>query len=151
MPTELDDEVGEAIRATGHEFGTTTGRPRRCGWFDAVAGRHSVRVNGFNSIAVTRLDILDDLPSLKICTAYEIDGTELEEFPARTELLARCQPVYEELEGWRENTSSATAWDQLPPAAQHYVERLSQMLGIPVGVIGVGEDRSQSIQLREYP
>ena len=107
MPTELHDETGEAIREAGHEYGTTTGRPRRCGWFDAVAERHSVRVNGFDAIALTRLDILDQLPGLKICVAYELDGRRIESFPARTEMLERCVPVYEELPGWQTSIAAA--------------------------------------------
>jgi adenylosuccinate synthase len=149
MPTELHDEVGEVIRQTGQEFGTTTGRPRRCGWFDAVAGRYSARVNGFDSLAVTRLDILDALPTLKICTAYELDGRRIEEFPSRTEVLARCLPIYEELEGWRTSTSGAHAWSGLPPAARRYVERIGALLDVPVGIVGVGEGREQSIMMEQ--
>jgi adenylosuccinate synthase len=151
MPTELDDETGELIRQTGHEYGTTTGRPRRCGWFDAVAARHSVRLNGFDSLALTRLDILDGLPQIRICTAYEIDGARLEEFPARTELLERCRPLYEDLTGWQAPTGQVTEWASLPAAARAYVDRIAELLDVPVGVVGVGESRAQSIRLREYP
>lgn len=149
MPTELDDDVGEAIRQAGQEYGTTTGRPRRCGWFDAVAARHSVRINGFDLLAITRLDILDDQPSLRICTSYELDGARIKEFPGRTELLERCRPVYEELPGWRVETSQARCWNDLPGEARRYVERLGELLAVPVGVIGVGEAREQSIVLSE--
>jgi adenylosuccinate synthase len=150
MPTELLDEIGETIRQTGQEYGTTTGRPRRCGWFDAVAARHAVAVNGFDSLAVTRLDILDALPSLKICVAYEVDGRRLESFPARTELQERCTPVYELQEGWLTSTSGARAWDDLPPAARRYVERIATLLGVRVGLIGVGQDREATIVLDQY-
>src|SRR5919198_1470111 len=149
MPTELHDEVGEAIRRIGHEYGTTTGRPRRCGWVDAVAARYSARVNGFDSLAITRLDILDALPTLKICTAYELDGRRIEEFPSRTEVLARCLPIYEELEGWRTSTSGANSWSDLPPAARRYVERIGALLDVPVGIVGVGEGREQSIVIEQ--
>lgn len=145
MPTELDDEVGEAIRQAGQEFGTTTGRPRRCGWFDAVAGRHAVRINGFDSIALTRLDILDGQPQPRICSAYELDGQRIEELPARTELLSRCQPVFEDLDGWQRNTGQATSWDDLPEAARRYVKRIEVHLSTPVRYIGVGESREQTI------
>src|SRR5207248_1867210 len=110
MPTELDDDVGEGIRQTGHEFGTTTGRPRRCGWFDAVAGRHAVRINGFDSIALTRLDILDSQSRLRLCIAYDLDGQRIDEFPGRIEILERCRPIYEELDGWQSATTSARTW-----------------------------------------
>lgn len=149
MPTELTDEVGETIRRVGQEYGTTTGRPRRCGWFDAVAARHAVRVNGFDALALTRLDILDGFPSVNICVAYEIDGRRIDSFPARAEVLARCRPVYEELPGWEASTSGALRWEDLPPAAQRYVERIGELLRVPVAIIGVGQDRAQSIVLRE--
>jgi adenylosuccinate synthase len=147
MPTELDDEVGEAIRQTGQEYGTTTGRPRRCGWLDIVAARHSVRINGFDLLAITRLDILDEQPSVKICTSYELDGARVEEFPARTEVLDRCRPIYEELPGWRTRTSQARRWEDLPDKARRYLERIAELLDVPIGVIGVGEAREQSIIL----
>lgn len=149
MPTELTDEVGETIRRVGQEYGTTTGRPRRCGWFDAVAARHAVRVNGFDALALTRLDILDGFPSVNICVAYEIDGRRIDSFPARAEVLARCRPVYEELPGWEASTSGALRWEDLPPAAQRYVERIGELLRVPVAIIGVGQDRAQSIVLRD--
>lgn len=149
MPTELLDEVGETIRRVGHEYGTTTGRPRRCGWFDAVAGRHAVRVNGFDAFALTRLDILDGFASVKICVGYEADGRCLDTFPARAEVLERCRPIYEELPGWQESTSGVLRWDDLPRAAQRYVERISELLRLPVAIIGVGQDRAQSIVLHD--
>ena len=151
MPTELLDEVGETIRQTGQEYGTTTGRPRRCGWFDAVAARHSISVNGFDSIALTRLDILDALPALEICVAYELDGRRIEHFPADTEAQQRCVPVYEHLEGWNEPTSQARQWSDLPSGARRYVDRITELLGVPVGLIGVGQERDQTIKLRDYP
>jgi adenylosuccinate synthase len=149
MPTELLDETGEAIRQAGHEFGTTTGRPRRCGWFDVVANRHSVRINGFSSLVLTRLDILDGLPTIRICTGYEQSGRRVDELPARVEVLERCQPVYEELPGWRTSTSAATSWSELPLQARRYVERVSELLGLPISLIGVGQGRHQVIALDE--
>jgi adenylosuccinate synthase len=145
MPTELTDDLGEAIRQAGQEYGTTTGRPRRCGWFDAVAGRHAVRINGFDTLAVTRLDILDTQPTLKICVAYELDGARAEDFPGRTEVLERCRPVYEQLAGWQSSTVRAASWSELPSAARGYVERIGELLNVPVGIVGIGAGREQSI------
>lgn len=145
MPTELKDDVGEHIRQVGREFGTTTGRPRRCGWFDAVAARHAVMVNGFDAIALTRLDILDDQPSVRICVAYEVDGKRLDSFPASTEVLQRCHPIYEELPGWQTPTGGVRRREQLPSAAARYVGRLEELIGAPVELIGVGEERHRTI------
>lgn len=151
MPTELHDQVGETIRQTGQEYGTTTGRPRRCGWFDAVAARYAIAVNGFDSIALTRLDILDALPTLKLCVAYDLDGRQTQTFPADTEAQQRCSPVYEQLDGWNEPISQARRWSDLPLAARRYVERIAELLGVPVGLIGVGQERDQTIMRRDYP
>jgi adenylosuccinate synthase len=151
MPTELLDEVGEAIRAAGHEYGTTTGRPRRCGWFDAVAGRHAVRVNGFDTLAVTRLDILDSQASIKICVAYEVDDARVESFPGRAELLDRCQPVYEELPGWKTDLTGVTDWDDLPQAARDYIAFLSEAGGVPITLVGVGPGRTQFVRTPMEP
>jgi adenylosuccinate synthase len=145
MPTELKDDLGEAIRQAGQEYGTTTGRPRRCGWFDAVAGRHAVRINGFDTLAVTRLDILDTQPALKICVAYELDGARIEDFPGRTEVLEGCRPVYEQLAGWQSSIVGASDWSELPDAARGYVERIGELLNVPVGIVGIGAGREQSI------
>jgi len=145
MPTELNDEVGEAIRERGHEFGTVSGRPRRCGWFDAVAARLSARINGFTSIVVTRLDILDNMPELKICTGYKLDGKTIDYFPASIAALEKCQPVYESWPGWDKPTSDARKFKDLPPNAQHYVHRLEELLGCPASLISVGAHREQTI------
>jgi adenylosuccinate synthase len=147
MPTELLDETGELIRQTGEEFGTTTGRPRRCGWFDAVAARHAVRINGFDCLALTRLDILDRLPRLKLCVAYDLDGQRLEELPARTELLERCRPIYEDLPGWQTSSTGAATWDDLPVNARQYAARIRELLGVKLGLVGIGQSREQSITL----
>lgn len=147
MPTELHDATGEALRQRGQEFGTVTGRPRRCGGFDAVAGRYARLVNGCTSLALTRLDVLSGLERLRLATAYELDGERLEEFPPAWEELARCRPVYEELPGWQEDLGGARALDDLPPAAQAYVKRIEELLDCPVGLVGVGEERGAAIAL----
>ena len=145
MPTELHDETGELIRNQAHEYGATTGRPRRCGWFDAVAGRFSARINGFDSIIMTRLDILDILPAIKICTGYEVDGKKMDYFPTSSNVLAQCQPVYEELPGWLTPTSDISTFDNLPPNAKRYIKRIEELLACPASIISVGASRNQTI------
>ena len=145
MPTELTDETGDLIREKGHEYGTTTGRPRRCGWFDAVAARFSTRINGFTGTAITRLDVLDSLPRLKICVGYKLDGKTIDYFPGNIASLERCQPVYEELPGWQTPTSHIRQYEQLPPKAQQYVTRLEELSSCPVNLISVGQAREQTI------
>ncbi len=149
MPTELKDKTGEFIRERAHEYGATTGRPRRCGWFDAVAGRFSARVNGFTSIALTRLDILDAFDSVKICTSYKLDGGILKDFPSDTAILDKCQPVYQELPGWQTETSTIRHHKQLPSQARHYIARLEELLSCPVSVISVGASREQAIMVKQ--
>lgn len=149
MPTELKDDMGDHIRERGGEFGTTTGRPRRCGWFDGVAALHAARVNGFTSLAITKLDVLDDLPEIKVCTVYRLDGRELDYVPADPEDLDRCEPVYETLPGWQVNIDGAREMDDLPDAAVRYLERLEQIVGVPIDVVGVGARRDQVITSRE--
>jgi adenylosuccinate synthase len=145
MPTELHDEVGEKIRQIAHEFGTTTGRPRRCGWFDGVAARFSSRLNGFTGIALTRLDVLDNFAQLRICTAYRLNGQIIQEFPARVDDLEKCQPVYEEIEGWQSSTSEIREYRRLPAAARRYIRRLEELCDCPVQVVSVGPRREQTI------
>jgi adenylosuccinate synthase len=145
MPTELTDDVGEAIRKYAHEFGTTTGRPRRCGWFDGVAARFSSRINGFTGLAITRLDILDKFSKLKICTAYKMDGKMIEEFPASITDLGKCQPVYEEMDGWVTSTSDIRVYSRLPLEARRYVKRLEEICDCPAKIISVGPKREQTI------
>jgi adenylosuccinate synthase len=147
FPTELFDDVGSRIREIGHEYGTTTGRPRRIGWFDAVAGRHSSRVNAFDGIAVTRLDILSGFEELRICHAYELDGQQIDYFPSQAETLARCTPIYETFAGWDEPVTAARGWGDLPANAQAYVRALEVLLEAPVQLIGVGEAREAIVQL----
>lgn len=147
FPTELDDEIGDKIRNVGGEFGTTTGRPRRTGWFDAVIVRHSVRVNGLDALAINKLDTLANIDTLKICVAYKKpDGTIINHFPAALEELEGCTPVYEEAEGFTEDISSCRSFDELPENCKKYIERLEELCGCPIKMVGVGPDRSQIIE-----
>ncbi len=146
MPTELHDETAELIRERAHEYGTTTGRARRCGWLDAVAARFTSRINGLTGAVITRLDILDVLPKLKICVGYELDGKQIDYFPASIAALARCKPVYEELPGWQAPTTDIRSYAQLPEAARHYVSRIEELISCPVNLISVGAGREQSIE-----
>jgi len=145
MPTELKDETGNLIREVAHEYGTTTGRPRRCGWFDAVAARFSTRINGFTRAAITRLDVLDTLPQLKICVGYKLDGDTIDYFPASAVALDRCQPIYEELPGWQVSTNDIRQYSQLPPQARQYLARLEEFISCPISLISVGMRREQAI------
>ena len=148
MPTELLDETGELLRQRAHEFGTTTGRPRRCGWFDAVAGRYSVRINGMTGGALTRLDVLDDFESVKVCTAYRFEGSVLESFSGNESVLSRCEPLYEELPGWREPTAHLRRFEELPKAARAYIQRLEELVGSRMNLISVGPHRDETICVR---
>jgi len=145
MPTELKDETGVMIRERAHEYGTTTGRPRRCGWFDAIAARFSNRINSFTGAAITRLDILDTFPRLKICIAYELDGHIIDYFPSNVATLERCQPIYEELPGWQTPTTNIREYDKLPLQAQQYLTRLEELISCPINLICVGPERDQTI------
>lgn len=147
FPTELDDETGETIRNKGGEFGTTTGRPRRTGWFDAVIVRHSVRVNGLSSLAINKLDTLGGIGDLKVCVVYKKpDGTVIENFPATLEELADCVPVYETLKGFDDDISSCRSFDELPEACKKYIERLEELCDCHISMVGVGPDREQIIE-----
>ena len=146
FPTELNDELGEHLRTKGGEFGATTGRPRRCGWLDIVGSRHSCMINGVDYLAVTKLDVLDDLDEIKICTAYKIDGELTEHSPADTELMKRIEPVYETLPGWKQSTSAARSWDELPENAQKYLNRVAELLDARIGIISVGPKREQTFK-----
>jgi adenylosuccinate synthase len=151
FPTELNDGpdgIGERIRRTGREYGTVTGRPRRCGWFDAVATRYTAALNGADELAVMLLDVLSDLPEIRIAVGYELDGQRLDHFPTDTFILERCRPVYETLPGWRQNVSAARRLADLPAGARRYVDRLAELLEVPVTIISVGPDRAQTIFTR---
>ena len=148
MPTELNDETGELLRSIGQEFGTTTGRPRRCGWFDAVASRHGTRINGFTGAIITRLDILDTFKRLKICVGYKLDGQMIHNFPASITHLERCQPVYEEMAGWETPTSDIRDYEQLPLAARQYLSRIEELIACPITIISIGSNREEVIYQR---
>ena len=145
MPSELRDAMGDRLRECGQEYGTTTGRPRRCGWFDAVAGRYSIALNGCSSIALTRLDVLDTFETIKICIAYEINGQRVERFPSSRAALATAQPVWEELPGWLTPTNGCRRFEELPPAAMNFVRRIEQLLDVPADIVGVGPERNEAI------
>ncbi len=143
--TELKDATGDAIRERGREYGTTTGRPRRCGWFDAVAARHSVRVNALDGVALTLLDVLDAFDEVKVCTAYRCGGRTYDEFPAAPWVLEGAEPAYETLPGWRAEIYGSTDWDSLPERARAYVSHLEKRLGVPVVLLSTGPDRAHTI------
>ena len=145
MPTELLDATGGLIRERAHEYGTTTGRARRCGWFDGVAARFSTQVNGLTSIAITRLDVLDTLPHLKICVGYKLEGQTIDYFPGSITRLDRCQPIYEELPGWQSPTSDIRDYEKLPAQAKQYIARLKELTSCPVSIISVGARREETI------
>ena len=149
MPTELKDKTGDLIREKAHEYGATTGRPRRCGWFDAVAGRFSVQINGLSAIALTHLDIYDGFPSIKICTAYKLNDEVLTSFPSDIAVLEKCQPIYEEVDGWQESISGVRNFEKLPVAARNYMSRLEELLSCPINLVSVGPDRSQIILIAD--
>jgi adenylosuccinate synthase len=145
FPTELEDETGEHIRQMGNEFGTTTGRPRRCGWFDAVAVRYTVRLSGVHALSAMMLDVLSELEEIKVCVAYEIDGERVEKFPCQADVLRRATPIYETLPGWQVDITGVRSWDDLPANAKAYVDRISELAGCPVDVVSVGPDRAQTM------
>jgi len=145
MPTELEDATGDYLRERAHEFGTTTGRARRCGWFDGVVSRYTARLNGFDSIALTRLDILDEMETINVCVAYELDGKRIDYPPADPALLGQCRPLYEELPGWQTSICTIADFEELPPAAAQFVQRVEQIVGARADVVGVGPARAQSI------
>ncbi len=146
--TEIKDEIGDRIREVGREYGTTTGRPRRVGWFDSVVVRHARRVSGITDLSLNSLDVLTGIETLKICVAYRYNGKEIKEFPANLNVLAKCEPVYEELPGWTEDITEAKSLDDLPDNARHYLERVSQLTGIPLSIFSVGPDRDQTNVVR---
>ncbi|MEK5445099.1 adenylosuccinate synthase [Fredinandcohnia sp. FSL W7-1320] len=148
FPTELNDEIGHQIREVGREYGTTTGRPRRVGWFDAVVVRHARRVSGVTDLSLNSIDVLTGIETLKICVAYRHKGELIEEYPASLKVLAECEPVYEEFPGWTEDITGVKKLEELPENARNYVERISQLTGIPLSVFSVGPDRTQTNVVR---
>jgi adenylosuccinate synthase len=145
MPTELPDGEGSVMRERGHEYGTTSGRARRCGWFDAVMGRYAARLNGFDSAVIMKLDVLDAFETLKICTSYCLRGKVVQTPPANLADLAACEPIYEALPGWQCETSRITSYADLPAAAQRYLDRLGELIETPISLISVGPSRGQTI------
>jgi adenylosuccinate synthase len=145
FPTELHDATGEKIRKLGNEFGTTTGRPRRCGWFDAVAVRYTARLSGVDSLSLMMMDVLGHFDELKVCVAYEIDGERHEYFPCDASTLRRATPIYETLPGWQQDVTGARSMADLPEQAHAYMARISELIGVPVRVVSVGPDREQTI------
>jgi adenylosuccinate synthase len=145
LPTELNDAIGQRLRETGMEFGASTGRPRRCGWYDAVAVRYAVRVNGIDALALTKLDVLDGLEEIKICTSYTCNGATVQELPSDLGQLAACQPVYESIEGWTEPTKGVRRFAELPAGARRYIARLEEVTGVPAGIVSTGSDRDDTI------
>ncbi len=147
LPTEVEGSPGEHLRTVGGEFGATTGRPRRCGWFDAVVARYAARVNGLTDLAVTKLDVLDDVPSIPVCVRYELDGERIDEIPADAQLLAQVRPVYETLQGWCQPTTAARTMGALPREAQAYLRRIEELIEAPITYVSVGSRRDQIIGL----
>jgi adenylosuccinate synthase len=150
FPTELFDDMGEHLASVGAEFGATTGRPRRCGWFDAVALRRSIANSSVSGLCITKLDVLDGLESIKICVGYQVDGEPITGLPVVVDRLADCKPVYEDMPGWSDSTVGATRYEQLPVNAQSYLARIQELCGIPIDIISTGPDRDQTI-IRTHP
>jgi adenylosuccinate synthase len=148
FPTELTNEIGDQIREVGREYGTTTGRPRRVGWFDSVVVRHARRVSGITDLSLNSIDVLTGIKKLKICVAYQYNDKTMDEFPASLKVLSQCEPIYEELPGWEENITGVKNLGELPENARHYVERISQLTGIPLSIFSVGPDRTQTNMVR---
>jgi adenylosuccinate synthase len=145
LPTELSGAMGDRLRESGHEYGAVTGRPRRCGWYDAVAARYGVRINGLDALALTKLDVLDGLDDIPICTAYRCSGKTLTDFPSDLTQLAACEPVYETMPGWSKPTKGMRRFDDLPDAARRYVARLEEVSGVPAAIISTGSERDDTI------
>ena len=145
LPTELLGEVGNRLRETGQEFGAVTGRPRRCGWYDAVAVRYAVRVNGIDALALTKLDVLDGMDELQICTAYRCAGATLTELPGEIAQLSACEPVYESIPGWKAPSAGARRYQDLPAEARRYIARLEELTGVPAAVVSTGSKREDTI------
>ena len=149
FPTELKDKIGELLCYVGAEFGTTTGRQRRCGWFDAVIGRYAVRINGLDCLAITKLDVLDQLDEIKVCVAYEIDGERCDHFPSNSRRFANCRPIYQTLKGWEQSTSDCRSWEDLPQEAKDYLKFLAELMEVPIAIVSLGANRDQTIILED--
>ena len=145
FPTEMVDGIGQVLCDRGAEFGTTTGRQRRCGWFDAVIGRYAVRINGLDCLAITKLDVLDGLDEIKVCIAYDIDGERCEHFPSSARTFARCEPIYETVPGWKESTADCRKLEDLPQTALDYLKFLAELMKVPIAIVSLGASRDQTI------
>jgi len=145
FPTELSGEMGDLLRERGGEYGATTRRPRRCGWFDGVAACYTIAINGLDSLAVTKLDVLDGLEQIMLCTAYELDGRKIEHFPTEAEALSNVKPIYEEMPGWKGNTTEARYYEELPEGAKRYLKRIEEITGVKIALISVGSHRDETI------
>ncbi len=150
FPTELFDEIGAGLAARGNEFGSVTGRARRCGWFDAAAMKRSIQINGVSGMCITKLDVMDGMEEVKICTGYRLDGKEIDILPFGADAVARCEPIYETLPGWTDSTVGVKEYAQLPENAQRYLQRLSELTGAPIAMVSTGPDREETIVL-EHP
>src|SRR5467141_2625774 len=148
FPTELMEDTGERLRQRGQEFGSVTGRPRRCGWFDAAALRRSVQLNGATGLCVTKLDVLDGLPTVRLCTGYRYEGRTVDILPFGADAVARCEPVYQDFAGWSQSTFGVRAWSDLPDGARNYLSTLSELAGVPIDLISTGPERDKTIVLR---
>ncbi len=148
FPSEMDDEIGGRVREIGHEYGATTGRPRRCGWFDAVTARYSARLNGYTALALTHLDVFDTLPVLRLCAGYRVGGERVDRVPPLASALAQCEPIYEEMPGWGCSTEHARTPADLPAEAHAYIARIADLVGVPVALVTVGPRREEAITLR---
>ncbi len=149
FPTEMKEGIGAVLCDRGAEFGTTTGRQRRCGWFDAVIGRYAVRINGLDCLAITKLDVLDTLEEIKVCVAYEIDGVRCENFPNNARQFARCQPIYETVPGWKQSTKHCRTLEDLPKEALDYLKFLAELMKVPIAIVSLGADRDQTIIIED--
>lgn len=147
FPTELFDEIGNILGTVGNEFGTTTGRKRRCGWFDAVLMKYTANINGLTHLAVTKLDVLDSLDTIKVCVGYEIDGEVTKNFPSTLALLSKAKPIYEELSGWKSSTAGISSYNELPKNAKDYLKRIEELVGVPIAIVAVGPKRDETISV----
>ncbi len=148
FPTELENDIGEQLRKRGNEYGSVTGRPRRCGWFDAAALKRAAQINGLTGLCITKLDVLDGLKTLRICTGYKIGGEVVDILPYGAENITLCEPIYEEHPGWSQSTVGVKKWDDLPPAAQNYLRRFEALVGAPIALVSTGPDREETIVLQ---
>jgi adenylosuccinate synthase len=149
FPTELKDAIGERLGERGREFGTVTGRKRRCGWFDAVLVRQTAKISGINGIALTKLDVLDGFDEIRICTGYRLEGREIDHLPASAAAQAKVEPIYESMEGWRESTAGARTWNDLPAQAVKYVRHVEELIGVPVALLSTSPERDDTILVRD--